>query len=174
MNESGVERFDIPDIQEPARCIGNILKGFLLFVDRCKEHGHWIRIKSLGDAEYLSAGDTTIESESNISMRSAGSKTDTVGGDKRTTVHGSLEEYTAGDKTDTVDGDKHTIVLGRISLTAEIGVFIGPIDKATPDIKELDECFDGEMINLRKFIEWSSSRINLLEKKLASLQMQNS
>ena len=94
---SSIDEFDLPNDGDADGTCTSRAKGFVLHVDKCEEHDHWVHIHSSNKSEYVSETNTDI----------------TAGDDLNTTVGGNRNESVAGD---------HEITAENIRMHSEVFV----------------------------------------------------
>jgi hypothetical protein len=104
MSESSIEPFDIPDGGGDGLACQSVSKGFVLHVDKCVEHDHWIHLHSLNISEYISDGDTFITTGGNLNVAVDGDHTETVSGDRVEEISGSHNESIAVNYSSNING----------------------------------------------------------------------
>ena len=148
---ASVDSFDIPDSGSADRCSDSKLQGFVIVIDKCTDHEHWLKITSLGWSEFISTGYTKVASGTDMIID--------CGADKTETVTGNKTESVGADKTETVTGNKTETSDIKYIMTND-GIYINGVDSSLADTAP--ECFDGDLLCVNKYIEWSIKKIGSL------------
>lgn len=99
---------DLPDAGDGEASCSSKSKGFVLTVDKCLEHDHYIKLRSLGTYEL------TVDTDS-ITV---------VGGDSSLEVGGGASVSIGGKLSAEVSGDAHLSVAGDASLVCGGGATV--------------------------------------------------
>ena len=114
------ESLNIPDATEgnedPCKLVS---KGFILNVDRCLDHEHYIDIHSFGTYELQVDTNATIHVNRNYSLATDGNAVFSVRGNATATVQGGATVAVTRDvAVDVVDGNVTATVAGDINVSS--------------------------------------------------------
>ncbi len=72
-----IDEFDLPDGSGAGGCTSRT-KGFVLHVERCREHEHWISLTSEGTSEYRSVGNTGIAAGGDLTISAGNNRIEKI------------------------------------------------------------------------------------------------
>ena len=163
---SSIDEFDLPNDGDADGTCTSRAKGFVLHVDKCEEHDHWVHIHSSNKSEYVSETNTDITAVADLNTNFGGNRNESVAGSLNTDVLADLNTTVGGNRNESVAGD-HEITAENIRLHSE--VFL----KAVQSPGSLNACIENGMVDINKLAawlgEWSlsiSERVSSVESKI--------
>ena len=131
---SGVEEFDIPDDGGDYEVCTSQTKGFVLVVDKCEKHNHYIKLRSLNDSQYISDANTDIVAGTDINL---------TANENINIAAGKLLTVDAGEDITITETEGKRLLINR-------DVFIKHVEPPST----IEECIVDGMVDLNKFVSW--------------------
>ena len=187
---SSIDEFDLPNDGDSDGTCTSVTNGFVLHVDKCEEHDHWVHIHSSNKSEYVSDANTDITTGTDLNTTVGGNRNEsvagslntdvsadlntTVGGNRNESVAGSLNTDVSADLNTTVGGNRNESVAGDHEITAvNIRMHSEVFVKSVQSPGSLNACIENGMVDINKLAawlgEWSlsiSERVSSVESKV--------
>ncbi len=192
---SSVDKFNIDDNElfndDIDKCLESKVKGFVLHVEQCQYHDHFVHLHSEGKSEYVSDANTDISTGANLNVtvganhlaaitgnREAsvvgnanetvgGSVVENVGGDLITNIGGSVEFSVSGNRSETVTGDMD---LSADNLTLNAAVHVKYELPANGIPAALLDCITNNTIDLNKLANWLKMWSDAIDARLSTVE----
>ena len=160
---SSIDEFDIPNDGDSDGACTSKVKGFVLHVDKCNEHDHWVHIHSSDKSEYASDTNTDITTGTNLNESIGGDKNESIGGDKNESIGGDKNESIGGDKNESIGGD---IDVTAINTRFNSEVFV----KSAENPGSFEACIDNGMVDINKLAAWIGGFASYMGKFASSME----
>lgn len=136
-----IEHYEIGDLGGAGKC-ESVTRGWVMTVDRCLEHDHYIDLRSLGTI--------VMQCETDYSLSVGRGFAVSVSDDASYAAGGCLS-LAAGDKIDIDAQSDATLKSGAsVTLRSKSGVYIKP----TNNPGSYSACFTDGALDLEKFTAW--------------------